>query len=102
MRFLNLKNLILTLGLLARISCISCISFTSNCNCNIIVDSRIFYQLSIYGGICSLVTLITLVSLIALVTLVTYKMKALEPDTYIFEDYKLGKKSPRTLKNKLK
>ena len=83
----DLKNLILTLGLLACISCISCISFTSNCNCNIfIVDSRIFYQLSIYGSIFSFVTLIA------------SKMKAFEPDTYIFEDYKLGKKSPRTLK----
>jgi len=80
----NLKNLIITLGLL------TCISFKSNCN--IITDSWI----SIYGIIFSLVTLITLITLI---TLVTYKMTtALEPDTYIFEDYKLGKKSPRTLK----
>ena len=82
----NLKNPIIILGLL------TCISFTSNCN--MITDNWIsFYQLSIYGGICSLVTLIALVALIA------YKMtKALEADTYIFEDYKLGKKSPRTLK----
>jgi hypothetical protein len=70
----NLKNLIITLGLL------TCISFTSNCN--IITDSWI----SIYGIIFSLVTL------------VSYKMTAFEADTYIFEDYKLGKKSPRTLK----
>ena len=82
----NLKTLIITLGLL------TCISFTSNCN--IIPDSWTSFHQSIYGIIFSLVTLI------ALVALITYKMttKALEPDTYIFEDYKLGKKSPRTLK----
>ncbi len=87
----DLKNLILTLGLLTGISCISCISFTSNCN--ITVDSRVyFHHISIYGSIFSFVTL------------VASKMttKAFEHDTYIFEDYKLGKKSPRTLKNKLK
>jgi hypothetical protein len=76
----DLNNLILTLGLIA---CVSRISFTSNCN--IIVDTRISFYQSIYGSIFSLIA---------------YKMtnKVLEPDTYIFEDYKLGKKSPRTLK----
>jgi len=78
----DLKNLILTLGLLTGISCIS---FTSNYNIFIVNNWIYFYQLSIYGSIFSLIA---------------YKMtnKVLEPDTYIFEDYKLGKKSPRTLK----
>ena len=82
----NLKNLIITLGLLT-------------CTVIIHTDNWISFYQSIYGSIFSLVTLVTLV------TLVAYKMtnKVLEPDTYIFEDYKLGKKSPRTLKkNKLK
>jgi len=81
----DLKNLILTLGLLTGISCIS---FTSNYNIFIVNSWIYFYQLSIYGSICSLVALIA------------SKMttKVFEPDTYIFEDYKLGKKSPRTLK----
>jgi len=68
----NLKNLIITLGLLT-------------CTVIIHTDNWIsFYQVSIFCG---------------MFTLIAYKMtKAFEPDTYIFEDYKLGKKSPRTLK----
>jgi hypothetical protein len=81
----NLKNPIIILGLL------TCISFTTNCN--MITDNWISFYQSIYGIIFSLVTLIALIALVA------YKMtRAFEVDTYIFEDYKLGKKSPRTLK----
>jgi hypothetical protein len=69
----NLKNLIITLGLL---TC-TVIIHTDNCIS--------FHQVSIFCG---------------MFTLIAYKMttKAFEPDTYIVEDYKLGKKSPRTLK----
>ncbi len=62
--------------------------------CNACVDAAYHlknYQISLYGSI---------------FTLITYQMTSLvnkagsSTETYIFEDYKLGKNSPRTLKRK--
>ena len=98
-------NLILTLGFLTGLSfgsyqfcnwydcnnwyaCNNWLSFMrSDLICNACTDA--IYQTSIYGS---------------MFTLVTYQFTTLinkassQTDTYIFEDYSLGKKSPRTLK----
>jgi len=68
--------------------------FRSDLICNACIDTAYHlknYQISLYGSV---------------FTLITYKMssfinKASTPtDKYIFEDYLLGKKSPRSLKIK--
>ena len=92
-------NLILTLGYLTGLSfgsyqfcnwygCNNCLSFMrADLICNACTDAN--YQTSIYGSI---------------FTLITYQFTTLinkassKSDTYIFEDYSLGKKSPRSLK----
>jgi len=102
--FKNFTNLIITLGLLTGVSFGSyqfcnwydCNGFLAQMSgdliCNACID--IFYhlknhQLSIYGSMFSLFTY-------QMTTLIN-KAKS-SSDTYIFEDYKLGKKSPRRLK----
>ena len=100
----NIMNLIFTLGLLTSISFGSyqfcnwygCNGWTSfmrtDLICNACTDASYHlknYQVSLFGS---------------LFTLITYQMttlinKASAPsENYIFEDYSLGKKSPRTLK----
>lgn len=102
--FKNFMNLILTLGFLTGFSFSSyhfcnwygCNGWTSfmrtDLICNACTDTSYHlknYQTSIYGS---------------MFTLVTYQLTTLinkassQTDTYIFEDYSLGKKSPRTLK----
>ena len=97
-------NLILTLGFLTGLSFGSyqfcnlygfnnCLSFMrADLICNACTDANYHlknYQTSIYGSI---------------FTLITYQFTTLinkassKSDTYIFEDYSLGKKSPRSLK----
>ena len=104
--FKNLINLILTLGLILLLSYFSyefcnwygCSSWSyllrSDLICNACTDISYHlknYQVSIYGGMFTLVSY-------HLTTLIN---KATAPsDKYIFEDYSLGKKSPRSLKQK--
>ena len=106
--FKNFMNLIFTLGFFSSLSLLS-YQFCSwyGCNgwfaimradliCNACTDASYHlknYQVSLFGS---------------LFTLITYQMttlinKASAPsDNYIFEDYNLGKNSPRTLKSKPK
>lgn len=104
--FKNFANLIMTLALMSFISFLSfqfcvwygCHGWTSflryDLICNTCIDISYHlknYQISIYGSVFTLLAY-------QLTTLVN---KASEPsDCYIFEDYPLGKKSPRTLKVK--
>ena len=102
--FKNFMNLIFTLSLLTSISfgsyqfcnwygCNGWLSFLrADLICNACTDASYHlknYQVSLFGS---------------LFTLITYQMttlinKASAPsENYIFEDYSLGKKSPRTLK----
>ena len=102
--FKNSMNLILTLGFLTGLSfgsyqfcnwygCNGWLSFMrADLICNTCIDASYHlknYQTSIYGSI---------------FTLITYQFTTLinkassQTDTYIFEDYNLGKKSPRSLK----
>lgn len=104
--FKNLINLILTLGFILLLSYFSyefcnwygCSSWSyllrSDLICNACTDISYHlknYQISIYGGMFTLVSY-------HLTTLIN---KATAPsDKYIFEDYSLGEKSPRSLKPK--
>lgn len=104
--FKNLINLILTLGFILLLSYFSyefcnwygCSSWSyllrSDLICNACTDISYHlknYQISIYGGMFTLVSY-------HLTTLIN---KAAAPsDKYIFEDYSLGEKSPRSLKPK--
>lgn len=106
--FKNLINLILTLGFIVLLSYFSyefcnwygCNSWSyllkSDLICNTCIDISYHiknHQLSIYGGIFTLVSY----------NITTLINKAIAPsDKYIFEDYNLapGKKSPRSLKQK--
>ena len=109
MCFKNFMNLILTLGFLTGLSfgsyqfcnwygCNNCLSFMrADLIYNACTDANYHlknyhlknYQTYIYGSI---------------FTLITYQFTTLinkassKSDTYIFEDYSLGKKSPRSLK----
>lgn len=104
--FKNLINLILTLGFILLLSYFSyefcnwygCSSWSyllrSDLICNACTDISYHlknYQISIYGGMFTLVSY-------HLTTLIN---KATAPsDKYIFEDYNLGRNSPRSLKTK--
>ncbi len=104
--FKNFINLIFTLGLLTGLSfgsyqfcnwygCNSWLSFMrTDLICNACTDISYHlknYQTSIYGS---------------MFTLITYHFTTLinkvssQNDSFIFEDYSLGKKSPRTLRKK--
>ena len=102
--FKNSMNLILTLGFLTGLSfgsyqfcnwygCNNWLSFMrTDLICNACIDASYHlknYQISLYGSIFTLTTY-------QITTLIN---KASAPsEKYIFEDYSLGKKSPRNLK----
>ena len=102
----NFMNIFLTLGLLTGLSfgsyqfcnwyeCNGWSAFLrSDLICNACIDTAYHlknFQISLYGSV---------------FTLIAYKMSSIInsaeslTDTYIFEDYQLGKKSPRSLKVK--
>jgi hypothetical protein len=103
--FKSFMNMVLTLAFMIGLSfgsyqfctwygCNGWSSFMrSDLICNACVDTAYHlknYQISLYGSV---------------FTLITYKMttlvnRAASSDKYIFEDYSLGKNSPRTLKVK--
>ena len=102
----NFMNLMITMSFMIGLSCGSyhfcnwygCNGWSSflrsDIICNACIDTAYHlknYQISLYGSV---------------FTLITYKMSSLinragtPSETYIFEDYILGKNSPRSLKTK--